>query len=65
MTAIRVRDLERRYPGATELVLRGVTFDVPSGALAAVTGPSGAGKTTLLRCLAGLDHFQSGTIEIA
>ncbi len=61
---IRVRDLERRHAGAPAPVLRDVSFDVPAGALAAIVGPSGAGKTTLLRCLAGLDPFERGSIDV-
>ena len=61
---IRVRDLERRYPGAPAPVLLGISFELPAGALAVVLGPSGAGKTTLLRCLAGLDAFQAGSIDV-
>ncbi len=61
---IRVCDLERRHPGASAPVLDGVSFELPAGALAVVLGPSGAGKTTLLRCLAGLDSFQAGSIDV-
>ena len=49
---ISVRDLEKRY--GLRRVLRGVSFDVPRGGLAVVTGPNGSGKTTLLRIVAGL-----------
>ncbi len=45
-------------------VLRGVSFDVPHGALVAVVGPSGCGKTTLLRTIAGLMRARSGEIRL-
>lgn len=38
--------------------LEGITFDLPSGCLAAVVGPNGAGKSTLLQALAGLLPFE-------
>ena len=45
-------------------VLDGVTFDVPRGELVALMGPSGSGKTTILRAVAGLEPFQSGTVQV-
>lgn len=45
-------------------ILAGVTFDVQRGELVALMGPSGVGKTTLLRIIAGLDTFQSGTVQV-
>ena len=45
-------------------VLADVTFDVPRGELVALMGPSGAGKTTILRVVAGLEPFQSGTVQV-
>jgi len=49
--SLRVADLRHAY--GTRPVLRGVTFDVPDGALVGVVGENGAGKTTLLRILSG------------
>ena len=43
--------------------LRGVSFSVEPGQLAAVIGSNGAGKTTLLRALSGLKEFDSGTVS--
>jgi polar amino acid transport system ATP-binding protein len=45
-------------------VLEDVTFDVPRGELVALMGPSGSGKTTILRAIAGLEPFQSGTVQV-
>lgn len=47
-----------------EPVLKGVSLEVPQGALVAVVGPSGCGKTTLLRVIAGLVRARSGEIRI-
>ena len=43
---------------------RDVSFEVPSGTLAALLGPSGSGKTTILRMIAGLASPDSGEIRI-
>jgi branched-chain amino acid transport system ATP-binding protein len=50
-------------------VLRGLSFDVPAGGVAAVLGANGAGKTTLLRAITGLlkvhrGEITKGTIEL-
>jgi polar amino acid transport system ATP-binding protein len=44
--------------------LDGATFSVERGELVALMGPSGVGKTTLLRVIAGLEAFESGTVEL-
>jgi ABC-type polar amino acid transport system ATPase subunit len=45
-------------------VLAGITFDVRRGELVALRGTSGAGKTTVLRIIAGLELFQSGSVQV-
>jgi ABC-type polar amino acid transport system ATPase subunit len=45
-------------------ILAGVTFAVPRGEIVALMGPSGSGKTTILRVIAGLEPFQSGTVQV-
>lgn len=43
--------------------LRGISFSVEVGQLAAVIGSNGAGKTTLLRALSGLNKATSGSAQ--
>jgi branched-chain amino acid transport system ATP-binding protein len=45
-------------------VLRGVSFGVPSGGLAALVGRNGAGKTTTLRSIMGLIALRAGRIRV-
>ena len=61
---MKVTGLVRQYPGNPEPTLKGLSFDLPEGTLAAMLGRSGAGKSTLLRCVMGLEPFEEGTIEI-
>jgi iron complex transport system ATP-binding protein len=59
---LRVDGLCFSYRGAD--VLRGLTFDVPSGCLAAILGENGSGKTTLLKTINRLLTPRSGTVLI-
>ncbi len=58
-------DLWKVYPmGETEVsALRGVSLEIQSGEMLAITGPSGSGKTTLLNCLSSLDIVSKGEIH--
>jgi ABC-2 type transport system ATP-binding protein len=44
-------------------ILDDVSFEVRDGEILGVIGPNGAGKTTLFECIAGLQPFDSGTID--
>jgi polar amino acid transport system ATP-binding protein len=45
-------------------VLKGLSMEVPKGAVICIIGPSGSGKSTLLRCINGLVPINSGSIRV-
>ncbi|HWA77945.1 MAG TPA: ABC transporter ATP-binding protein [Polyangiaceae bacterium] len=60
--AIRVSNLWHRY--GSQVVLRGVSFEVAHGEIFGFIGPNGAGKTTTIRAMATLLEPSAGRIEI-
>ncbi|MRV71344.1 sulfate ABC transporter ATP-binding protein [Duganella sp. FT92W] len=57
---IAVKNINKRF--GDFVALNNVSLDFPTGELTALLGPSGCGKTTLLRCIAGLEHPDSGQV---
>ena len=53
-----------RYRPTTELVLKGLTFDVPAGIKVGVVGRTGAGKSTISMALSRIVELDSGSIMI-
>ncbi len=63
---IQLTHVTRTYRTGTAEVhaLDDLTLNIPDHEFVAVTGPSGCGKSTLLNLLGGLDHPDSGTIDV-
>ncbi|MFQ5980958.1 MAG: ABC transporter ATP-binding protein [Candidatus Heimdallarchaeota archaeon] len=64
---LKILDLHKRYnEGKPNDVhaLRGISLEVPKGAMVAIMGPSGCGKTTLLNMIGHLDRNSGGKIFI-
>ena len=61
---LELRDVEFRYPGAAEPVLRDVSFKATRGKTTAIIGSTGAGKTTLVSLVARLFDATSGAVLI-
>jgi putative ABC transport system ATP-binding protein len=59
---LQIRNLSKHY-GETP-VFANVTLDVAPGEFVAIVGESGVGKSTLLNCMAGLDHWDRGTVQV-
>jgi putative ABC transport system ATP-binding protein len=61
---LAIAQLHKTYPGNARPVFDGFDLEVQAGSLCAVVGVSGVGKTTLLNCVAGLDHWAAGSIQV-
>lgn len=58
---LTVENLEVVYNDVV-LVLRGISLEVPDGAIVALLGANGAGKTTTLRAITGLLEIHEGDV---
>jgi NitT/TauT family transport system ATP-binding protein len=65
--ALRVSTLSKTYltrAGSVEAV-RQISFTAAPGEFVTMVGPSGCGKSTVLKIIAGLETFDSGSVEVA
>ncbi len=63
--ALRLSGVEFSYPGASEPVLRGISFAAEPGRTTAIIGSTGAGKSTLLRLAPRLFDVTGGEVSVA
>jgi ATP-binding cassette ChvD family protein len=59
---IDVNDLKKSYDD--RVLIDGLSFSIPKGAIVGIIGPNGAGKSTLFRMLTGKEQPDAGTIEL-
>src|SRR2546430_4355847 len=59
---IEFRDVEFRYPGAEEPVLRGISFTARPGETTAIVGSTGSGKSTLVNLLTRFYDVTAGAV---
>ncbi|MDH2346122.1 MULTISPECIES: amino acid ABC transporter ATP-binding protein [unclassified Bradyrhizobium] len=59
---VELKDVKKSF-GNLE-VLKGITFEVNKGEVAAIIGQSGSGKSTALRCMDRLETIQGGSMRI-
>jgi putative ABC transport system ATP-binding protein len=60
--SLRIAQLGKHYGEVA--VFEHVSLTVAPGEFVAIVGESGVGKSTLLNCMAGLDSWDSGTVEL-
>jgi polar amino acid transport system ATP-binding protein len=59
---LRLRDIVKHFDGIP--ALDGVSLSLDGARTLVLVGPSGGGKSTLLRILGGLEHPDSGEVEL-
>lgn len=59
---IKFSNVNKVYKG-NKAALQGISFNIPKGGMAYLTGHSGAGKSTLLKLIMGIERTNGGSIE--
>jgi ATP-binding cassette subfamily B multidrug efflux pump len=57
-------DVEFRYPGAEEPVLRGISFRAGPGETTAIVGSTGSGKSTLINLIPRFYDATTGSVQV-
>ena len=64
---IKIENVNKTYivPGGEDVIaLKNVSLDIHENEFVCIVGPSGCGKTTLLNIVAGLESYDSGTLNM-
>ena len=61
---VAFRDVEFRYPGAEQPVLRGISFEARPGQVTAIVGSTGSGKSTLINLIPRLYDASAGAVLV-
>jgi ATP-binding cassette subfamily B multidrug efflux pump len=61
---VEFRDVEFRYPGAEEPVLRGISFRAGPGETTAIVGSTGSGKSTLVNLIPRFYDATGGSVLV-
>jgi multiple sugar transport system ATP-binding protein len=64
MATVSIDKVDKRYEGATEPAVKGMSLSVAEGEFMVLLGPSGCGKSSVLRMIAGLESITAGTVSI-
>lgn len=62
--SVEFRDVEFRYPGAQDPVLRGISFAARPGQTTAIVGSTGSGKSTLVNLLPRFYDVTGGSVLV-
>ena len=62
--ALKVCNLEYKYPGNSENTIKNINFEINKGEIFGFLGPSGAGKSTTQKIVTGVLKEYSGNVNI-
>lgn len=60
---IKIEKLIYKLPNSSDILIKGISFDIKAGEVIGIVGPTGSGKTTLARLLVGVLKPSSGIIR--